>query len=260
MVNLDLKSMFTNSNEELKKASAIKVYLLKLEEISPSEENPYSINEENIDSLATNIEEYGLFQAITVQKEGSLNKIVSGERRYTALKKLFEEGKKYSYNNEDITGYIPVSFIHQTIGSTKTMLMISANAHRDLQKDEKNKIIDTTLEILINKEKIGRFSWEGKRKAAVISSITGIKEHYIKEYLAEKNNQEKDLNTKSQKKIQEISEEEKNYRALVNKITACLKLLDNFDNKIIKNKNEKVQDEFFKKCSSLSVSLQKLIN
>ena len=148
MTNLDLGKMFGDSNQEMQKAAALKVYLVKLEDIFPSEENPYEVVEESVKSLADNIEEYGLFQALTAQKEGSENKLISGERRYSALKYLSDNGKKYSYNGEDITGYVPVSYIKPAIGDKKIMLMISANAHRDMQADEKNKIIDETLKTL----------------------------------------------------------------------------------------------------------------
>ena len=137
MTNLDLGKMFGDSNQEMQKAAALKVYLVKLEDIFPSEENPYEVEEESVQRLAENIEQYGLFQALTAQKEGSEIRLISGERRYTALKHLADSGKAYTYNGEDITGYAPVSYVKQAVGDAKTMMMISANAHRDMQADEK---------------------------------------------------------------------------------------------------------------------------
>ena len=64
MTNLDLGKMFGNSNQEMQKAAALKTYLVKLDEILPSEENPYEIEEESVQRLAENIEQYGLFQAL----------------------------------------------------------------------------------------------------------------------------------------------------------------------------------------------------
>ena len=187
MTNLDLGKMFGDSNQEMQKATALKTYLVKLDEILPSEENPYEVEEESVQRLAENIEQYGLFQALTVQKEGSEIRLISGERRFTSLKYLTDTGKTYTYNGADITGYAPVSYVKQAVGDAKTMMMISANAHRDMQADEKNHIIETTMNSLEKQVLSGKFSWEGKRKATVLAAITGIKEHYIKDYLAKKN-------------------------------------------------------------------------
>lgn len=227
MTNLDLGKMFGDSNQEMQKAAALKVYLVKLEDIFPSEENPYEVAEESVKSLADNIEEYGLFQALTAQKEGSENKLISGERRYSALKYLSDNGKKYSYNGEDITGYVPVSYIKPAIGDKKIMLMISANAHRDMQADEKNKIIDETLKTLEKRAMVGKFSWDGKRKATVISSITGIKEHYVKDYLAKKNKEIKFLESDSKSK--QDAEEEKVYKNLLKQIGNCINKFKKLD-------------------------------
>ena len=187
MTNLDLGKMFGDSNQEMQKAAALKTYLVKLDEILPSEENPYEVEEESVQRLAENIEQYGLFQALTVQKEGSEIRLISGERRFTSLKYLTDTGKTYTYNGADITGYAPVSYVKQAVGDAKTMMMISANAHRDMQAGEKNHIIETTINSLEKQVLSGKFSWEGKRKATVLAAITGIKEHYIKDYLAKKN-------------------------------------------------------------------------
>ena len=186
MTNLDLGKMFGDSNQEMQKAAALKTYLVKLDEILPSEENPYEVEEESVQRLAENIEQYGLFQALTVQKEGSEIRLISGERRFTSLKYLTDTGKTYTYNGADITGYAPVSYVKQAAGDAKTMMMISANAHRDMQAGEKNHIIETTINSLEKQVLSGKFSWEGKRKATVLAAITGIKEHYIKDYLAKK--------------------------------------------------------------------------
>ena len=59
--------MFGDSNQEMQKAAALKVYLVKLEDIFPSEEIPYEVEEESVQRLAENIEQYGLFQALTAQ-------------------------------------------------------------------------------------------------------------------------------------------------------------------------------------------------
>ena len=261
MTNLDLGKMFGDSNQEMQKATALKTYLVKLDEILPSEENPYEVEEESVQRLAENIEQYGLFQALTVQKEGSEIRLISGERRFTSLKYLTDTGKTYTYNGADITGYAPICYIKQTSGDTKTMFMISANVHRDLQPDEKNRIIDTTLVALEKQEMSGKFSWEGKRKATVISSITGIKEHYVKNYLASKNREirfaEEDPETIAKiRQSKQVTEEEKAYKDLLKQITNCIKKFEKLDSYILAALPEDELNTFQSKCFELSMYLQ----
>ena len=243
MTNLDLGKMFGDSNQEMQKAAALKTYLVKLDEILPSEENPYEVEEESVQRLAENIEQYGLFQALTAQKEGSEIRLISGERRYTALKYLAGSGKAYTYNGEDITGYAPVSYVKQAVGDAKTMMMISANAHRDMQAGEKNHIIETAINNLEKQVLSGKFSWEGKRKATVLAAITGIKEHYIKDYLAKKNKEikfaEEDPETIAKiRQSKQVSEEEKAYKELLKQINSCIKKFEKLDSYILATLSE----------------------
>ena len=261
MTNLDLGKMFGNSNQEMQKAAALKTYLVKLDEILPSEENPYEVEEESVQRLAENIEQYGLFQALTAQKEGTEIRLISGERRYTALKYLVNQGLTYSYNGEDITGYAPVSYVKQAVGDAKTMMMISANAHRDMQAGEKNHIIEAAINSLEKQEMSGKFSWEGKRKATVISSITGIKEHYVKDYLASKNREirfaEEDPETIAKiRQSKQVTEEEKAYKELLKQITNCIKKFEKLDSYILAALPEDELNTFQSKCFELSMYLQ----
>lgn len=264
MTNLDLGKMFDSSNQEMQKAVALKVYLVKLDEILPSEENPYLVEEESVKRLAENIEQYGLFQALTAQKEGDEIRLISGERRYTALKYLSSAGKPYTYNGEDITGYAPVSYIRQASGDTKTMLMISANAHRDMQADEKNHVIDETMHTLDMQVMSGKFSWEGKRKATVLAAITGIKEHYIKDYLAKKNKEIKfaeedpDAITKIRESKQ-VTEEEKKRKALINSLNICIKKLDDFEDYIFESLEGFEQQEIRILCKEVEERIKSYI-
>ena len=261
MTNLDLGKMFGDSNQEMQKAAALKVYLVKLEDIFPSEENPYEVEEKSVQRLAENIEQYGLFQALTAQKEGSEIRLISGERRYTALKHLADSGKAYTYNGEDITGYAPVSYVKQAVGDAKTMMMISANAHRDMQAGEKNHIIETTINSLEKQVLSGKFSWEGKRKATVLAAITGIKEHYIKDYLAKKNKEikfaEEDPETLAKiRQSKQVTEEEKAYKDLLKQITNCIKKFEKLDSYILAALPEDELNTFQSKCFELSMYLQ----
>ena len=217
MTNLDLGKMFGDSNQEMQKAAALKTYLVKLDEILPSEENPYEVEEESVQRLAENIKQYGLFQALTAQKEGTEIRLISGERRYTALKYLADSGKAYTYNGEDITGYAPVSYVKQATGDAKTMMMIS--------------------------------------------SITGIKEHYVKDYLASKNREikfaEEDPETIAKiRQSKQVSEEEKAYKELLKQINKCIKKFEKLDSYVLATLSEDELNTFQSKCFELSLHLQ----
>ena len=97
MTNLDLGKMFGDSNQEMQKAAALKTYLVKLDEILPSEENPYEVEEESVQRLAENIEQYGLFQALTVQKEGSEIRLISGEVSYGYREDIYIQRCRYNW-------------------------------------------------------------------------------------------------------------------------------------------------------------------
>ena len=61
---------------------------LKLEDIRPSEYQPRQDRLREIDELSASIQKDGLLHPIVVTREGDHYRIISGERRYHALKKL----------------------------------------------------------------------------------------------------------------------------------------------------------------------------
>ena len=141
------------------------------------------------------------------------------------------------------------------------MMMISANAHRDMQAGEKNHIIEAAINSLEKQEMSGKFSWEGKRKATVISSITGIKEHYVKDYLASKNREirfaEEDPETIAKiRQSKQVTEEEKAYKELLKQITNCIKKFEKLDSYILAALPEDELNTFQSKCFELSMYLQ----
>lgn len=186
-----VKNMFSQSQEELaeyEKGQALKIYLVDLKNIEPSVDNPYSVDDESVANLAENIESHGLKQNLIAQKEGTLITLLSGERRYSALKKLTDEGRHYTYNGVDITGKAPVCYQKELMSERKILDMIAANAHRDMDADEKVRVIKATQKALDDQVKKGQYKWPDKeRKAHVISEITGIKEHFVKDTLANLN-------------------------------------------------------------------------
>lgn len=82
-----------NSASKAEKTNAFKVQLIDIDQIIPNEINDYSI--EGIEELAASISFLGVKQNLDVMalSEGKY-KLLSGERRYTAVKKLVEEGRE----------------------------------------------------------------------------------------------------------------------------------------------------------------------
>lgn len=70
---------------------------------------------------------------------------------------------------------------------------IAANNQRDMTTGEKKKVIDTTMQTLENMKQAGTWSKPaGKRTAECVAELTGIKEHFIKDYLAQINRSKAD--------------------------------------------------------------------
>lgn len=141
MAGFDIKNIVGNS-KELEEGYALQTVLVDIDDVLPTDNNPYLITDENVKLLADNIEKHGLISPICAVKVDGLTEILSGERRFRALKLLYDEGKKYTHNGVDITGQIPVEYVDPTDELEKMQMIISANASRDMTKDEKNKIVD----------------------------------------------------------------------------------------------------------------------
>lgn len=77
-----------NNYAELDESSS-KVFDIKLEDISVNKNNPRkNFDDENLQSLADSIKQYGLIQPLVLQKKGKKYEIVAGERRFRAAKLL----------------------------------------------------------------------------------------------------------------------------------------------------------------------------
>ena len=168
MAGFDIKNIVGNS-KELEEGYALQTVLVDIDDVLPTDNNPYLITEENVKLLADNIEKHGLISPISAVKVDGLTEILSGERRFRALKLLFDEGKKYTHNGVDITGQIPVEYVNPTDELEKMQLIISANASRDMTKDEKNKIVDLLYVQMMQMIEDG----------TVKESEIGIKAHWI---------------------------------------------------------------------------------
>jgi ParB family chromosome partitioning protein len=89
-LNRGLGAFITDKNkveEMLKPSNALEIQELKLEDVSPREDQPrQAFDEESLQELANSISKYGVIQPIIVRQIGEKFEIVAGERRYRASK------------------------------------------------------------------------------------------------------------------------------------------------------------------------------
>lgn len=232
MAGFDIKNIVGNS-KELEEGYALQTVLVDIDDVLPTDNNPYLITDENVKLLADNIEKHGLISPICAVKVDGLTEILSGERRFRALKLLNDEGKKYTHNGVDITGQIPVEYVDPTDELEKMQMIISANASRDMTKDEKNKIVDLLYVQMMQLIEDGTFKESDFGiKAHWISVQSGISEHFCKDRLAflKKQGTVDGADEVSSEPLSETEEEEENTALKDAKV--YIKALKQIQNKI----------------------------
>lgn len=188
MPKLDFNSSFGKAFQDLGQSQKYKIFLLELEDVIPNEANCYDVKD--LDLLAESIKEGGLLTVIEVYEEDNRKILLSGHRRLAACKKIIEDGDRYSFDGEDITGKIPAVIKSKPSSDTQEVLhLISANHQRDLSDETKHAVIDV-LNDLIEKNAADFHLEKGERRALRIADYTGYSINYVKTYLAEKNKQE----------------------------------------------------------------------
>lgn len=93
-LNQLLNSASTNgaADSEESRRPPLKVIPIKLDNLTPSKNNFYSV--ENVDELKASIEIFGVLQNLTVKPlDNGMYEIISGHRRYKACTELVAEGK-----------------------------------------------------------------------------------------------------------------------------------------------------------------------
>lgn len=142
---MELLNNSSNDAEVKKKDKSVKfkTILVDVNDLVPSDDNFYSVNEEGINELKNSIEVFGLQQNLVVKKtEDDKYEIIAGHRRYLALKKLAEEGKeqfkyapcKVETEEEDIR--------------SKLLLLITNSTARQLTDWEKTQQAEKLKELL----------------------------------------------------------------------------------------------------------------
>ena len=252
--------------KELDLARQIRTYLSDITHVFPSEDNPYDCNTEDTEALAANIAENGLYTPLTVEQMGTDMIVISGHRRLAALNWLVDHNVSYRYCDADITGSVPVVIRKTTTDANKRMLsMIAANNQRDMTTEEKKKVIDTTLQTLENMKKAGTWSKPaGKRTAECVAELTGIKEHFIKDYLAQINRSKADTGDCVDKPInvdQWIHDHEvKQVKAVLKALKTANKVMLDYEDITVEEMDSKMAIKIAREASILYIRLRKIVN
>lgn len=126
---LNNNSRVTLAKEET--ISKFKTIQIDIDELIPSNNNFYSVEEEGIKELKDSIELLGLKQNLLVKKlDSNKYEIIAGHRRYMAMKRLYEEG------NENFK-YIPCKVEEDDDIRSELSLIITNSTARELTDWEK---------------------------------------------------------------------------------------------------------------------------
>lgn len=141
-------------NEQSKKAlervvNDFEVWQIPIGKIVPSPNNKYGIRD--IEELAANIEAMGLMQSLVVQKivENGTYQLISGERRYQAMKLLYESGnEKYAT--------VPCKVENDSDEIQELKLLFANSTARELTDYEKTYQAQRIKELLVQLKKAGK--------------------------------------------------------------------------------------------------------
>lgn len=113
--------------------------LIDIEDITINPLNKYQIT--GIEELAIEIFENGLYRPLEVYQKDNQYVLIGGERRYKALKILYDRG--------DIDPEIPcLIYCKPVTQADERMQIITSNSQRDLDEKQKVEIVKELLEIL----------------------------------------------------------------------------------------------------------------
>lgn len=136
-MTINLTKIMGNATD-MDKAAASRVYFVPLKDIETNKNNYFTVDD-SVEALSLNIRTVGILDPLVAVSKNGTTLLISGERRYRALKLLNEHGDHYSFNGTDITGTAPVCYVKD---ERQDLLLGAANAHRDMTKEEKNAAID----------------------------------------------------------------------------------------------------------------------
>lgn len=149
MAKFNMMDLLNNNSKEAtepttEKINKFKTIFINVDDLVPSSENFYSVDEQGIEELKDSIEAFGLQQNLVVKRiDNNKYEIIAGHRRYLALKKLYEEGKEQFQhapckveNDEDAI-------------RNKLILLITNSTARELTEYEKMQQAQKLKELLL---------------------------------------------------------------------------------------------------------------
>ncbi|WP_326511366.1 ParB/RepB/Spo0J family partition protein [Clostridium intestinale] len=136
-----------NTVDKEEDINKFKIVQVDINDLKPSKDNFYSIEQESIKDLKDTIELVGLQQNLVVKKESNGKyEIIAGHRRYRAIKKLYEEG------NQNFK-YVPCKVEEDDNIKNKLRLIITNSTTRELSDWEKITQVKELRELLTEYKK-----------------------------------------------------------------------------------------------------------
>lgn len=135
MAKFNMMELLNNNSKETLETKdnpeKFRTIQISIDDIVPSSNNFYSIEEEKLKGLKDSIELLGLKQNLVVKKiEKNKYEIIAGHRRYLAMKKLYEEGNLNF-------GYIPCKVEDDDYIKNELELLMTNSTTRELSDWEK---------------------------------------------------------------------------------------------------------------------------
>ncbi len=226
MAKFNMMELLNNNSKETLETKdnpeRFRTIQISIDDIVPSPNNFYSIEEEKLKGLKDSIELLGLKQNLVVKKiEKNKYEIIAGHRRYLAMKKLYEEG---NLNFE----YIPCKVEDDDYIKNELELLMTNSTTRELSDWEKITQANKLKELLTEykkKEKLpGRvrdiISDILNTSPTQVARMEGISKNLVEEFKDElkegniKISVAHELSKLPEEKQQEIFEEHENKKEI----------------------------------------------
>ncbi len=143
-----MSDIFNSASVSEKEKVGFKVKFIDIDKIEPNERNEYSIEE--IDELALSISLVGIRQNLEVAPVGEDKyKLISGERRYTAVKRLVEEDGREDLRKLPCVVINPAENIQMEIPDDIKELWLLTTTNSQRNKTDADRLVDIRNQKLI---------------------------------------------------------------------------------------------------------------
>ena len=174
MGKFNLAGLINEQSKNEGDAFAFKIEPLDIEQIEPSKMNFYTVDD--VAELKASIELYGIQQNLVVRKQadGLKYELLSGERRYTAIKQLVAEGKE---------GFrrVPCKIIKSIDDMQAELQLIFANSTARRLSDYELAHQAKRLNVLLIDLKKSGFKFTGKKRE-IVAELMKVSESQINRY------------------------------------------------------------------------------